>query len=162
MKKMSKIIAMGVIIIMSLGFFAGCSNDYTYKEGDFNLTIEVDRTEVQVGDTIMVTARLENLSDRDVRVQMSHTRYKKLEDMLLIGLFAENAEKYFDVTSEAGPLSKLTIKKNSIVIRSMQLQITDNENCVVVALAVFKVGKDYKDSVPLYSEYIKINIKGEN
>ena len=153
-----RIIILGAVIMCLgiLGIFSGCGNDYVYKESDFKLTIQVDKTEAIVGDTVKVTVRLENLSGRDIPIQMSHPKSKVLEDMISIRLFQENEEHLFVETSVGGPLRKLTIKKDAVITRTAEFQIDDSVNYEAASLVVFYTGKNYKEIVPIYSETIKI------
>ena len=153
-----KIICVGVILVMCLGLLVGCENDYVYKEGDFSLEITVDKTSVSVGDSVTVTAKFKNLSGRNIRVQMSHPDYKKLEDMILIGLFKEGAKQEFIVTSKGGPRRKITIKKDAVITQSMEFSIDDSLNYDVLSHVVFYTGKGYDEVVSIYSESSKIII----
>ena len=55
-------------MMFSLLAFSGCSEPYEFTEGDFELTIEVDRDTFAVGEIITITATLKNLSGRSHRI----------------------------------------------------------------------------------------------
>lgn len=154
-----RIICLGVFLVVCLGMFSGCANDYAYKEGDFSLIVKADKTEVSVGDTIKVTATLKNLSGRNICIQMSHPDYKKLEDMILIGLFEEGTEHEFVVTDIGGPRRKMRIKKDAVITRLMEFHIDKTENYDAVSSVVFYTGNGYNEGVSIFSEAINIIIK---
>ena len=161
--KIKKILALGVMVIMALGLFAGCGpEDYVYKEGDFSLETLVDKTEVSVGVAVKVTATLKNLSGRDIRIQLNHTDDKKPEDIISVALFAEDAAHDFVRTGKGGPRKKLTLKKDISVTISMDFIIEEQANCEAVALAIFHSEKAYQKSIAIYSETIKILTKEIN
>jgi len=140
----------------SLGLFSGCDSNYVNQEGDFSLEILVDKTAVHVGDTIKVTVKLQNLSGKNVRIQMRHPDFKKLEDMILIELFDENEEHKFDVTSKGGPRKILTVKKDAVIAQTKDFQIESYGNYEVSSLVVFYVGKGYIELVSITGETKKI------
>ena len=152
-----KIIALGVTVIMIFSFSA-CGSNYEYKEGDFSLVIKADKAEARGGDVVYVTAALKNLSGRNIRIKMSHTDYKKLNDMILITLFQENTYNGFLVSSKGGPRRKLTIKKGAVITRTMEFLVEESD-CEAASLTVFYTGKGFKKSVAIYSESLKIIVK---
>ena len=154
-----KIIFLGLVICLAL--LVGCANDYVYKEDDFGLEITIDKTPVAVGDLVTVTAKFKNLSGRDIRVQTSHPDYKKLEDMVSIGMFEENTEHEFSITSIGGPRRKIRIKKDAVITLTMEFSIEELLNYEVLAHVVFFTGKGYSESVSIYSESIKIVMRGD-
>ena len=70
MKKIRKIVPLILVAIMmfSLLAFSGCGEPYEFAEGDFELTIEVDRDTFALGENTTVTATLKNLSGRSHRI----------------------------------------------------------------------------------------------
>lgn len=155
---MKKIICLGVLLIMIFSLGA-CGENYAYNDGDFSLTVTVDKDELFIGEKVKIIAILKNLSDKEIHIQMSHTDFKKLDDMVLIGLFEENEEHDFILTSKGGPRSKLTIKKEAIITRTVELQVDISGNYEVSSLVVFYIGKGYADPISIISESKKIFVK---
>ena len=81
MKKIVAILLTGAMLTMAGFSLFSCDDswkDYVYQEGDFELTIEVDKTEAKVGDEIEITATFKNLSGRDLPILfMDYNEYKK-------------------------------------------------------------------------------------
>jgi len=160
MKKrlLSAIICLGVLVVMIFSLGA-CGRNYEYKEEDFSLTITVDKTEAKVGDTITVTATLENLSGRNIHIRKKPSDRRKLKDMIAIGFFPESEEYYWSTNPVSGLSNRITIKKDTVIILTKEFIIEESENYVTDAVIIFFVGKGYKTDVWVYSEPIKIEIK---
>jgi hypothetical protein len=162
-----RIVLLGAAFLMSFGIFAGCGSNYTYQEGDFRLTVTVDKTEVQVGGTITVTAKLENLSGEDLPIvffDFHNPNNSKTEHILHAGLLAEGED--FAFSDAWFQPSKKTLKKNSSVTFTKSVTIEDANNRVARAVANFYVGKETNSkrfftentAVNIQSDKIKINI----
>lgn len=160
MKTIGKILLLGVAVIMCLGIFWGCTNDYEYKETDFRLTISVDKVDVAVGDIVTVTVTFENLSGRDIPIKLSpwDTREKhEIKDLIQIGLFPENVDYGFAIYDLGGRMGRKTIKKDMIVQQTMAFVIEEQIDHEAAAAIIFYVGKDYTGKT-IYSEIQTITV----
>ena len=157
-----KTICLCVLVIMLFPFVACGGDDYEYKEGDFSLTVAVDKTEAAVGDTIEITATFKNLSGRDIRIQTPFISLKKLEYMIAAGLFPENQDYGFSFFLEEGSLLKTTIKKDTVLTRMLNHSIDECVNYIAIARIEFCVGKDYSEFVEIGSQTIKILVEDNN
>jgi|GEM_PF-1090006 lipoprotein len=155
---MKKIILIVGAFVM-LFSFVSCKNNYEYSRDDFNLMVMVNKTEVSVGDSIEVKVTLENLSKKNIKIQMIHTDFRKIEDVISIGLFKENEEHNFIMNSKGGPRKKMNIKKNEVITKTEKLTIHDFIDYEVVVLVSFYTGKGYNQAVSIYSDVKKIKIK---
>ena len=78
MKKKTKRIAIILAIVMSLWIIAigtGCGGRFL-TEGDFLLEIEVNKTEISVGDSIVVTTTLTSLTRRRLTIKNGNPRFR--------------------------------------------------------------------------------------
>ena len=70
-----------VIFFMSLMFvmcLAGCDN---VNKDDFESFINVNKTNVKVGETIKITASIKNNSNKSIKIKANHTDVQKIEDI---------------------------------------------------------------------------------
>ena len=158
-KTITKILTLGVLIVMSIGLFAGCGGNYKYQESDFNLTVMVNRTEARVGEEVEITATFKNLSGKNIRVRMKNRRDKKLEDLIYASFFLEGREQSFVFTKEGGSRPKITIKKGALVVKVMKFCLEESSNYEVVSAVFFNAGGNYKEAVAIYSKSTKIFVK---
>jgi len=155
-----KLIVLGVLFVMAFSLFA-CTKDYEYKEGDFSLTIEVDKTEVQVGDTVTVTATFKNLSGRDIPIRISpwKTSIKaQVEDLIYIELYDENGNYRVAEPDLGGTYGKRTIKKGAVIQYTEQFIVEGDSDRWAYAGISFYTRKELK-AIGASSEVIKIIVK---
>jgi uncharacterized repeat protein (TIGR01451 family) len=151
-----KIIALGVMLIMCLGLFYGCTNDYTYKVEDFRLTITVDKTEVSVGDTIKFVATFKNLSGQDIRIEnFSNT----LDGILFFSIFNDPTPVIAVPHGPKAKRKKFVLQKDTIITKTMEFYV-DGQLMEIEAVASvsFYIGKSYINTF-ISSELIKILVK---
>ena len=73
------------VFFMSLMFImclAGCDN---VNKDDFESFINVNKTNVKVGETIKITASIKNNSNKSIKIKANHTDAQKIEDIVMIG-----------------------------------------------------------------------------
>jgi len=172
-RKILSVILIVTIAIMGLSLFVGCGNNYyVFNEDDFRLTVEVNKNQAKVGDTIIVTATLENLSGRDLRVQAATPSMRNLENILLVRIAPEHITRDLVFTNEAGPVRRNTFSNGAKIERQTEVIITEEINHFVVADVFFSIGRanrverfcseENRTWVHFVSEEIIITIQGEN
>ena len=156
-----RIIALVVLLCVVAWVLFACTG--RYNEGDLTLTLEVDKTEVQVGDTITATATLKNISGKDVKFSLPPS-YKggRVEDKLIgIILVDENIRAGFGIFDDGGPFwiwVNGTIKNGSAMQKTQQFVIEEAVNYNLSAGALFCYKPNGK-KIGIYSEEIKIHVK---
>jgi len=171
MKK--KFLAMGAAFIMlfSVVGMMGCGNDYVFNEDDFRLTVSVDKTEARVGDIVTVTATLENLSGRNLRVQAATPNMVNLENILIPAVVPEHSDWGSYITFEGGWVRRNTFRDGAIIEVQSQREIRHEANYVAFAGVRFSIGRansinrinreENRTWVVFRSEEILIIIQGE-
>ena len=164
-----KIIAIGALLVMMFSL-AACGDNYVYQKADFRLTIAVNKTNVVVGETVEITVKLENLSGKDILVQMPNALAEKTEDIVKIALVSEEAVSdkirdglgnFFYNEPVEGSRLKFEFKKNQIISRTEIFVIENATDCEVVAAALFRTSHNFDSVVGVHSHHdkrIKINI----
>jgi hypothetical protein len=149
-----------VVCVMVAFSLAACGwGTKSVTEDSFSLSISVDKTSAVIGETVKVTAELKNLSGRDVKIQMWHTSWKKPEDMLSVVCLPEYTEDRFVMTSKSGPLQKITIKKDAVISRTVEFEITEAVTYETEARVHMYTGSGYKEKLIIKSETISICYK---
>ena len=67
---------MSLMFVMCL---AGCDN---VNKDDFESFINVNKTNVKVGETIKITASIKNNSNKSIKIKANHTDVQKIEDII--------------------------------------------------------------------------------
>lgn len=158
MIQMKKIFTIGICLLCIL-CLTGCKN-YNYEKTDFKFTISVDKLTAKVGETIKIKVVLKNVSGKNIKMQMCHTDFDTLEDMIKIGVFKDGEEHEFILDSKGGPRKKITFKKNKEIVKELSYKIEDLTDYEILAAICFYVGKDYNQKVSIFSETQKISIEG--
>ena len=107
------------IFFMSLMFvmcLAGCDN---VNKDDFESFINVNKTNVKVGETIKITASIKNNSNKSIKIKANHTDVQKIEDIIMIGVFTEFDNHDFIVNSKGGTLKSFKFKKNTLLEKEL-------------------------------------------
>jgi len=166
------------MLFSAFSLFA-CSG-YEFNEGDFVLTVEVNKTEVRIGDTVEFSVRLENVSGRDIRVQ--HVFFGRFDrEDILFGVLCY--EKFGEISGYAigGPACviidlnmfrrrrRMMIEKNEIIKSNKSIRIDEerfclNNECESKYINAFTVAMFYIDGefIMLASEPMRINLIREN
>lgn len=148
-----------LLVVMLFGVnLVGCDN-YECRKDDFECTISVNESNVSVDDFIKVTITLKNVSGRNIRIEMNHTDYEFLEDMIVIGVFIEGEDHYFNVNSKNGPKKKTMFLKNEIVIKELSFKIDNIGNYEVQSSIAFCTGKNYNQQISILSDIKKIIVE---
>jgi len=83
-KLMARFVAIGIAVAMLFAIVALSACNYIFSEDDLKFTIEVNKTEARVNDTIIVTATLKNLSDRNIRLTGIDATVEKVSELISI------------------------------------------------------------------------------
>jgi len=152
--------ALVIAVVMIVAVLGGCgSNRYVFDENDFRLTIEVDKTEARVGDTVVATARFENLSGRDLRVYTRKHPIRAPEYLLQVFERTESSKIIEDATNfSRNRIPRFTIKKDMIFENQIEFAVENQENYIVRASVGFRLGREQIVSI---FEEIAITIQGD-
>ena len=153
---LKKFLLGAVCVMIAFSFVACGSGTKSVTEDNFSLSISADKTAAVIGETVKVTAELKNLSGRNVKIQMWHTSWKKPEDMLSVVCLPEYTEDRFMMTSVAGSLRKITIKKDAVISRTIEFEITEAVTHEAEVRVHMYTGSGYKEKLIIKSEIIKI------
>lgn len=157
---MFKKLSLCMVLIIIVGLFVGCYEDYTYNENDFLLEISVDKTVASVGETVTVTAKLTNLSGRDIRVKLPHPWNTEIKNILGAGFFIKDGYPYgFGVNPVGGRRKTVTIKKDAIIQRTFEFIVAENETYLVAAAAFLIFDDNLRDLHIIETEPIEIIIR---
>jgi len=170
MKKKFLVLGAAFVMLFSVVGMMGCSNDYIFNEEDFRLTVSVDKTEARVGDIVTVTATLENLSGRNLRVQSRHPRSRDIEDILNPMITTEyGGLRVFGVD---GWIGRNTFRRDTIIERQLGIEMREEGSRVALVIVAFSIGRrntrnrmyEEQNRIWIYfvSEKITITIQGEN
>ena len=178
MKKKFLVLGMVFVMLFSVAGMMGCGNEYVFQEGDFRLTVTADRTEVRVGDAIEFTAKLENVSGRDITIQHFFSGQFNLDMIFVPPMCYEHTPEFgyawtdcSDIRRPFGRRRRITIENNEIITytyhpRSIEemLFCFDSEYKMpyfkIIAGAMFYVNDEF---IRIKSEPIKIYIiQGED
>ena len=157
---MKKIISIVIILIIFIGLLVACTPSYEFNEDDFSLTITVSETEVRIGDTVEVTATFKNLSGRDIRIRMPARDMRRLEDLVLIGIFRERegVDYRFDFLLGTRPRCRRTLRKDEIITNTIEFHIEEQINYVVLAAVFFSVGENFSERRSIETEPTIISV----
>jgi len=164
--------ALVIAVVMIVAVLGGCgSNRYVFDENDFRLTIEVDKTEARVGDTVVATARFENLSGRDLRVQAGTPSIQELEGVLNVVIVPDNflRDPIFD--DSGGRIPRRTLRAGAVITRQTEVIISEELYHIAFARVFFSIGRQSdagrisqeqnRTWVHIVSEEIAITIQGD-
>ena len=174
MKKTSlffKVIISCVFVVM-IFLLTACGEweDYEYNKDDFSLKVTVSKTTASVGDTIEITAELENLSGISLPVLFHdyHAEKRdKIEHVLYIRFVREGESHDMVVTSAWFRPQRSTLKENAIVTYKESHEIQELVDYEVSAFAYFYIGKDrsfeyhknkQNDIIYVPSDIVKITV----
>lgn len=127
------------IFFMSLMFvmcLAGCDN---VNKDDFESFINVNKTNVKVGETIKITASIKNNSNKSIKIKANHTDVQKIEDIIMIGVFTEFDNHDFIVNSNGGTLKSFKFKKNTLLEKELEYKVTSLNNLEIEAQFCFYI-----------------------
>ena len=92
---------------------------------------------------------------------MIHTDFKKIEDMILIGIFKPNEEHNFILNSKGGNRKKFVFRQNQVIEKEIIFKI--EENCIyeILGSCGFNYGSNYAETIQLKTNIIKIYSEGK-
>lgn len=144
------LVFMGLMLIMCL---AGCN---TINKDDFECIIDVDKTNVKVGETIKIRASIKNDIKKSIKIQAAHTDFKKIEDTIMIGVFNEFEDHDFIINSKGGPLKKFKIEKDTVIEKELEYEIISLNNLEIEAQFYFYINNEL---VTIKSNVIRICVE---
>lgn len=125
--------------LMLMMYLTGCN---TINKDDFECIINVDKTNVKVGETIKIRAFIRNNNKKSIKIQAAHTDFKKIEDSIMIGVFNEFEDHDFIINSKSGPLKKFKIEKDSVIEKELEYEIISLNNLEVEAQFYFCINNE--------------------
>ncbi len=143
--------------------------DYNGKEinmGDFSVVLTVDKTEVNVGESIFATFTLKNISRHDITLEIPDwiacLGKKRKEDIIEFAFSPEKLEAawFFEAVAVL-ERPKVTIAKDEIIERTVKYEVTEKDNLIVNAGAFYYLtdsSGNVVSKVHLYSKTIKIKV----
>lgn len=148
MKRITILIISVVLMIMIFGVFAGCSNDYSYKEGDFSLEITVDKTSASIGDEVEITATLKNVSGQALTILYPNDPERNQGPIYIGGINDVYVDEWAQKTLE-----------NNATITKKEIRLLTNNNVMIGGIAEFYIGhKESSNRVTIASDIIEIII----
>lgn len=130
------------VFFMSLMFvmcLAGCDN---VNKDDFESFINVNKTNVKVGETIKITASIKNNSNKSIKIKANHTDAQKIEDIVMIGVFTEFENHDFIINSKGGPLKSFKFKKNTLLEKELEYKVISLNNLEIEAQFCFYINNE--------------------
>lgn len=130
------------------------------ETSDFELTVTANKTTVNVGETIEITATLKNFSGKDVFIELIEeaTRYE-LEDILYIAINPEDLEwswAFADIS--VLQKTKKTIGKDAVITRTVKHTFNETGNYNIDSLVAFYFEGENKRT-KIESEPVSIKVK---
>ena len=156
-----KIICVGVLLIMGLGLFCGCSSKIVKQEG-FSLEISVDKKIVKQGEELKVTAVLRN------NTGLSHYIITSSTPIVLISVYSKRDNCKFERLANR---IDSTIEKDAVIENSMKWEAQEKGRFYILVQAEFLIVEDYTEQtnwlpiinssreLTIYSKKINIEVK---
>jgi hypothetical protein len=136
-------------------------DDYEYREGDFELSITANRTQVSAGKRIRVTATFKNLSGRSFPVFRRSggggSLNERFDGMISVKMFEKGEEFSW---RDANHLSHKLIRKGDVYVFTTDFVINTPGNYEICAFAFFYVGHERIESnfIGIRSNTLRIRI----
>ena len=132
--------------------------------GDFSLTVTLDKTEVNVGDTVTATVVFKNLIGKDIEAELpdwiASGGGRSKEDILDAVLLHEGVEWAFIDIAFFGPKPKILIESGDIIERQFELNVTEKKNFEVHAGAFFITPDTvYSEGMQAVGTSLKIKVR---
>jgi len=124
------------------------------SENDFELTVNVDKTNILINDKIKVTTVFKNLTDRDLKIKLGHATYESIEDTILTQSCGPTGQLNFYFNSLGGTKKEVILKANQVITIEEELLFDDYGKYKVGAFVHFYVNEDYDTYIA-----IKSNVK---
>jgi len=136
-KKAGLTVIVSLAVVSTIVFSVVMCGSYTYKEGDFSLTITVDKTELRVGDTIEVTVTFKNLSGRKHRI--IHPA-GDIMSMVSLKFVPKGEELSFGWVLES---SSDVMEKSAVLEDKFSWEVRESGEYCMAACAYFRIVRSY-------------------
>ena len=139
-KAVKRLIVIGIIVAVLFGAFMISAHNlfYTFDESDFRLTVEVDKTQARVGDTVTVTTTLRNLG-RTLVITGFASNITRIEQIISSAVWPVCEDTGFAVLLPGGFRCRFIMWRNSTVTVTREFVIDRALTHEAVARAVFRI-----------------------
>ena len=161
-KVFKRLIVIGIIVAVLFGAFMFVwFNHYVLDIHEaFRITLEVDKTQARVGDTVTVTARLENVSGRHLRIRTGSPSIRRIDDMLMVLCVPKDLDFRFMGDDLGGLHFHRTFRRGTVIEQQITVVIEESTDYIASAAAAFRLrGGSHRTFI--FAESIIITIKGE-
>lgn len=141
--------------LLSLVFVMCLTGCTSVSEEDFKCSINVDKSLVKVGDTIKISASIENISNKSLKIKASHTDVQEIEDIIMVGVFTKSSDHDFIVNSKGGPLASFIFEKNSLITKELEYKVENLNNLEIEAQFCFYISNEL---IIIKSDVINITV----
>ena len=164
MKNIKRIVLFNLLSFLTF-FLISCKPEeneevYTYEEADFSFVLTVDKTEVQLFDTVTATITLTNKSGKDIILSTREINQTNISHAILISIYDKSTWNGFVLLNYgvAFPRPKIIIENNQSITKSREFIIGDFSKTTIGALLYCSAGYKEPNFFSIESNTIDLTI----